>query len=873
LFEVMLGLLSNLAREQPLVLAIEDLHWADPSTRDFLSFLSRNADQLRLLTICSYRSDELHRRHPLRPFLAEEERRGGVERIELEPLSREELEAMIAAILGEPPSAELVDELFERSDGNAFFAEELLEARVAGQAIPATLRDALILRVEALSPQARQLLRLAATAGRSVSARLLAQLAELDDAATNEALRETVAENVLIEDGDTFTFRHALVREAVYADLLPGERTQLHAVLAQALTDDPGLAGAAGGAAAAEIAFHWWEARRLPEALSTAVTAGIAAEDVYAFAEAQRHFENALEIWEQVPDAGGRAGLSRAQLLLRAAENSNLSYNGGRAAALAAEALELVDAEAEPVQAALLHERLGRYLWVSGRADEALRSYHEAVDLMPHEPPTAELALVLAAHAQILMLRGRPRESRERCEQAVAVARGVGARAEEGHALNTLGVNISSLGDRERGIAMISEALEIARELEWIDELGRCYTNLAEEVEWDGRLTESLELALEGAEEMRRLGARSYVGYLTDEAAARLVRSGRVDEAETLVKQLLLWKPDGLGAVTLGDVEADIALARGELGSAAEALARARVALGPTRDSMFFGPTAGLEVELALLREGPRQAIATFEAVLEEFTEEEYVFSVARAYSRAARAYADLAEEQRALGDADGVADAERGLDATAERYEAMLAPERYPEGSPVAMARVHAAVIRAEGARARGRSDAGAWIDAAERWAELEMLLERVYALWRAGEAIVTSEGERQRAQELLGEAAELAGSAGATALLEPITSLVRRARLELPSAQAGHTGSEPADDEEGALGRLGLTEREIQVLALIADGRTNREIGEELFISPKTASVHVSRILSKLGVRGRVEAATMAHRLGLGSETASGL
>jgi DNA-binding NarL/FixJ family response regulator len=878
LFEVMLGLLATLGREAPVVLVIEDLHWADRSTRDFLSFLSRNAGQLRLLTICTYRSDELHRRHPLRPFLAEEERRDRVERIELDPLSRDELELMVGAILDEPPGPSLVDELFERTDGNAFFAEELLGASATGQAIPATLRDALMVRVEVLSGPSRELLRLAAAAGRRVSASLLAELTELDGSAFDDALREAVTEHVLIQDGEAFTFRHALVREAVYTDLLPGERTKLHAALADALTADPGLADATGSAAAAEIAFHWWEARRLPEALSTAVAAGCAAERVYAFAEAERHLENALEIWEQVDDAEERAGMSRVELLARAAENSNLSYNGARAAALAAQGLELLDTEAEPVRAALLHERLGRYLWVSGRADEALTSYHTAVDLMPAEPPSAELARVLSAHGQILMLRGRIQESRERCEQAVEVARSVGARAEEGHALNSLGVDISTLGDRKRGIEMISEAKAIAEEIEWIDEIGRCYVNLSEEVEWDGRILESIDLAVEGAEKMRRLGARAYVGYLTDEAASRLSRAGRLAEADALVQAALReWDPDGLGAVTLGDAMADVALARGDLEAAADAVAGSRKALATTRDSMFFGPTAGFEIELTLLRDGPEAAAAAFEAILDEFAEHEYPFSLARLYSRGTRAYADHAEQARARDDSGAAAEAERGAARAVERFEALIAPERYPEGSPVEMVLAYGLVIRAEHSRARGASDPDEWAAAGERWRALEMSLERGYAELRAAEALVTSDGDRERAAELLGSAAATARAAGATTLLSQVESLARRARLDLPAEAApspdapssdAASPAAPAAGEEPAVDRLGLTDRELQVLALIAEGRTNREIGEALFISPKTASVHVSRILSKLGVRGRVEAATIAHRLGVAND-----
>jgi predicted ATPase len=450
LFEALLALLSSVGDEEPVVLAIEDLHWADRSTRDFLSFLVRNARDARLLLVCTYRSDELHRRHPLRPFLAELERRPTVERIELVPLSREELSALLEGVLGERPDGALLTDLFERSDGNPFFAEELLAASADGGAIPETLRDALMMRVEALSGPARGLLRTAAAAGRRVSHRLLAEAADLTEAELDDALRDAAAHHVLVRDADTYAFRHALVREVVVSDLLPGERSKLHVTLAEALTADPSLGEGATGAARAEVAYHWWEARRLPEALTTLVEAGRAAEELYAFAEAHRHLENALDIWDEVEDAEARAGTDRAEVLSRSAENANLTGELHRAVALAQQAVDLVDAADDPVRSALNRERLGRYLWVTGESEAALESYHEAVDLMPADPPSPELARVLAAHGQILMLRGRPRDSRARCEQAIEVARSVGARAEEGHALDTLGVDISTLGDRAR---------------------------------------------------------------------------------------------------------------------------------------------------------------------------------------------------------------------------------------------------------------------------------------------------------------------------------------------------------------------------------------------------------------------------------------
>jgi DNA-binding CsgD family transcriptional regulator/tetratricopeptide (TPR) repeat protein len=857
LFEVLLALFTRLGEAGPVVLTIEDLHWADRSTRDFLSFLIRNAHDARLLLVCTYRSDELHRRHPLRPFVAELDRRAVVERVDLAPLSREELRGLLVAILGEEPSEALVGDMFERTDGNPFFAEELIAASAECAEIPATLRDALMVRVEALPQQARDILRVAAAAGRNVSHPLLAEVCELGGSELDEALREAVSSNVLVQDGDHYSFRHALVREAVSSDMLPGERTKLHAELAEALEADPSLGEGRAGAAA-EVAHHWWEAKRLPEALSSTVAASRAAEEVYAFPEAHRFLEHALEIWDQVDDAEQRAGADRAEIFARASENANLIGELGRSVALARKAIELVDDD--PVRLALLHERLGRYLWVTGDAEAALASYHEAVDLMPPEPPSAELARVLAAHGQILMLRGRPRESRRRCEQAIEVARSVGARAEEGHALNTLGVDISSLGDRKTGIAHLREAKRIVEELGWIDEIGRVYVNLSEEIDWDGRTADAVELTLEGAEAMQRLGARSYVVFLETEAAQRLVRLGRLDDADRAVRRALESGASGLGAAIGGDAEADVALARGDIATAREALGRAQSGLGRTRDSMYYGPTAAIEVEVALA-ESPEEAVRAFEAALERLWGEEYAFSTARLYARGIRAYAELAERARALGEDAALAAAERAATAALERFDSVLEPRLYEEGSPAPAPLAHRDVAAAELSRVAGRSDADAWAVAAERWEALAMPLERAYAEWRQAEALLLAGRARSEAGDLLSRAAASTREAGATALLGEIESLARRARLSLDGVQpvAAEDGDRDAAD------RLGLTERESEVLELVAQGCTNREIGEALFISQKTASVHVSRILGKLGVRGRVEAATKAQALGL--------
>ena len=518
LFESLLALFARLAEVAPLVLVIEDLHWADRATRDFLSFLLRSARRERLVLVATYRADELHRRHPLRPFLAEAERLEGVERIELRPFSRLELVAQLTGILGSHPDPAVADALFERSGGNPFFAEELLAATGEGNgnALPETLRDALMVRVEALPGQTQELLRVVAASGCDVTQGLLARVSAGEGPVLVESLREAMTHHVLVQrhGSEGFAFRHALMREAVYEDLLPGERGDLHARLAEALSADPALS-ADGAGPAAELAWHWFQAHDLPRALAASIQAADQAERMRAPADAARHLENAVDLWGRVDLAEQTSGTTLVELLRRAARLTYLAGDVDRAAALGQRALELIG-DSDPVAAGMARARQGRYLWTSGRHAEAADEYTRAVELMPAEPPSPERANVLASLAQVLMLRGDLAESLELAEQAIEIARAAGDRITEAHALNTKGVDIASLGDRPTGIAHLREALEIEAGLGTTDNLQRTYTNLSDVLDQDGSVEEGLEFALEGVRLAREQGmTRGWAGSRT----------------------------------------------------------------------------------------------------------------------------------------------------------------------------------------------------------------------------------------------------------------------------------------------------------------------------------------------------------------------
>src|SRR6266487_2727405 len=318
---------------------------------------------------------------------------------------------------------------------DAFLAEELLAAALQGdgRSLSPSLKNVLLSRVQVLPENAQATLRTMAAASGRVEHELLATVSELPEADLLAALRAAVAHQVLVPDPatETYAFRHALTQEALYGELLPGDRARLHAGFARVLTEHPELAAPNRLAAPARLAYHWVRAHDPARALPAAVEAGLQCEAAYGFADAQRHFETALELWGQVADPEERLGRDRAAVLQHAAESAYLAGDPNRAITLTQAALADVDAAKDPVRAGLLHGRLGGYLRATG-GEGAFAQYEAAVRLVPTSPPLAERAQVLAAFGEALIGQGRYRESRDLCEEAIAIAGQIGALAEEG---------------------------------------------------------------------------------------------------------------------------------------------------------------------------------------------------------------------------------------------------------------------------------------------------------------------------------------------------------------------------------------------------------------------------------------------------------
>src|SRR4051794_18307855 len=454
LLELVLGVVERLAEDRPLMFVIEDLHWADRSTLDLVALLVRALRVGSVLVVVSFRTDELHRSHPLRPLVTGWERVRTVHRIELERFGRDDVERQLEAILGSPPSARLVDLVHERSEGNAFLVEEILGAVQSGSDpdhLPLSLRDVLLARVERLTPPTQRLLRIAAAAGPSVSDRLLAAVAGLGDDELDDALREGLEHHVLVADGTGYVFRHALTRDAVYGDTLARERARIHGAYGEALSADPGLAGP-DVSVPALLALHWSASHDLPRALEASVKAARIAAP-YAPAEALRHLETALELWPQVPDAPERSGIDVVEALRRAGQSAYAAGALDRSLTLLDEALAELAPGSEPERRALLMEARAATLLDLGRDAEVELELERAAALLPAGPPGEVHAVVLTSLAAQLAARGDFAAARGVAEQAVAAAGGLGAPGRESAARMMLAMALVYLDEGDRGVA------------------------------------------------------------------------------------------------------------------------------------------------------------------------------------------------------------------------------------------------------------------------------------------------------------------------------------------------------------------------------------------------------------------------------------
>jgi DNA-binding CsgD family transcriptional regulator/tetratricopeptide (TPR) repeat protein len=869
-FEALLSLLESMAEETPMVLWLDDAHWADHATRDFLAFLGASLpDEVRLLTVIAYRSDQLHRRHPMRPLLAELGRGRRVRRLELGPFDRGEVATQLGDIVGMAPDAEVVERFFERGEGNPLFTEELLAAGSDGRGrLPSTLRDALLLRIERLPDVSRGVLRLLAVAGRLKHDHFVS-ICELDEAELAAGLREAVeAQVVLVGGDDRYGFRHALLREVIYDDLLPGERAELHLKLAKALEPDIATEDHMAIRAAA-VAHHYNAAGDQPQALRSAVRAARSVERGGTPGAAAALYDRALALWPRVEEPAKLAGLEHVALLARAARAHGLNADEGHAITLYDQALDEVEEDEDPHFFARLLAEIASVRWGMGQAEKARDNLNRALALLPESEPTPERAMILELQARFLLLQGRFAESRDAADEALSAAEAAGVEGTEAIILNRLGLSLFYLGEEERGDEVMRKSVDLARRSGSNDQLSTAFVNYAGALHSAGRSEEAARVTAEGAKEVTP-GDRSalWIACAGSEIAFDL---GRWDEAEELLPSRNVQTGATLSNLLVRRVS--LQLGRGDTASARKLLEQGRDVLADSVEPQYIAPAGTLAVELEL-RDGDIEAArAAAEKAIDqlEFCSDDAA-RMAQISAAAAMVETEAAERARDLGDAAELAAAIARAELAAAR--ASAAAEEIGRKMECA----HARDAEADLARARGDADAPARAAAAAAaWDDLQRPYLAARARRREAEAFAAA-GDREAAAEAAGRALAAAEKLGSEWLAREIAGFIARARLPAvgvgaaggKGARAGGNGAAADGSGAGATAAkvddpFGLTPRERQVLAAVAEGATNREIAAQLFMAEKTASVHVSRILAKLGVRSRTEAAAVAHRLAL--------
>ena len=872
LFELLLGVFERLAADGPLVVVIEDLQWADRSTRDLVSFLSRALRDDAVLLVLTERTGTAAADASSLGFLAELEREEHVERIDLRPFDRDEVAELVAAQRDEPPGAELVDRLLARSDGNPFYLEALLGGLGRGDAaLPPVLRDILAAQVAGLSAGTHDMLRAAAAQGRRVDDALLAEVLGLPAGRLATDLREAVASGILARretpQGPVLEFRHELLREVVLAELFPGERMALHAGLAEAL--EARMASGDRTVAAVDLARHWEQAGQPERALPYAVQAAVAAEGVYAFAEALPLWERAAAWVEDLPGEREVAGRDHAEILTRAGDCALLIGEPKRAVNLLQRALVHLYPSDDPERVWILENRLRWHLWWSGQRASAVAAVEAAVATIPAEPPSVARSRVLGQLAGVRMLTGDFAASATAAREAIDVGRRAGAMAETALAHGVLGWDVAMLGDIDGGIAEFRKGQEIGEGIGSVEGAALAATNMAALLDRVGRSEASLEAATAGYALTERLGvARTYGAILLGHAAKAQLALGRWDEADALTASGLRRGAVDAGAVWLMINRARVLAGRGQFDEARRLLAGARAIDERLGGTDYRTALLAAEAEIATWTGQLAEVLDLAETGLAAFglsgTPDP---SLAWLAALLLRAIADAKEDPgRARRPVDG-ARAARIREVAGKVEVAIEAVVGNPGFVTGERAQALFALTNAERGRVRGASSPAAWRDVARAWSSLHRPYHVGYARLREAEAIIASRGSRDDASAALVEAGEIAARLGARPLAELVAQFATQARIALPTAASG--GASPRSDD--GRGPDALTAREAEVLRLVAEGWTNQQIADALFITRKTASVHVSNIMGKLGASNRAEAAAIAHRLGMVQERAT--
>jgi len=819
------------AADRPLLLLIEDMHWADRSTLELVSALARTA-RGRLLLVLTVRSDELHRRHPFRTALSELAHLHIARRIELGPLDRGDIAILIRERSGVAGSAESEASIHARSEGNPLYAEELIDARQAD--VPEHLADLLLSQVNKLSDESLKLVRAASADGSRLDTELLAVLSGLAPDTLASLLQQAIDVHVLRQRGSVLEFRHGLIREAVYDDLLPDERTRIHAKFAESLQAH--VDGGGGGASLSllsRLAFHWSLAHDPVRTLAASVRAGVRALH-FGTAEAVTHLQRALALWDRVPNPEDTTGRVKTDLLLLLAQAHLDNEERALFEVFTREAVRELGHTPDPLLASRAYATLTRCQpAAAGSVDDA-----EALRLAlmyAGTTPSPELAQALSSQSAYHHRRGHGTPALEAAEHAAHVAQLAGDPEREVEALHFCAIELDLLGCVGQAVATESQAVRVARDAGRLGHALFVESNLAWFQLVAGAGDQALEKSIAGLEESLVSGQPVLGIFCGVQAFAALLWQGRFDDASRL--------SDRLATLDVGthwpwreELRQELDVARGDWDNVAQGLAEAPrfVQTGFHHGEDETDVDRRVTALLGLERTGEARELA--ESYL-SFVEggDSPVRHAAAAFTAYRASRLDPGDELRSHAD-QALA---RVRPQVTDEWRTSL------HGLRFAMADAYCSRFRGEPA-ATGLRDA---VGLGERLGAFLALEPRLML----AEELLTS-GERDEGRELLVELWNAALAMGAGDHERRAVKLATRTRVPLPIDTR----------VTGPLARL--TPREREVLDLLADGASNRAIAERLFITEKTASVHVSNLLAKLDVPNRGAAAALARRLAPG-------
>ena len=819
--------LRAVAGGRPLLLVLDDLQWADRSTRQLLLYLLAGLGEVGLSVLAAVRAEALHGAHPLRRVLAELRRLRSVRVVDLAPLDRDQTVALVTAIAGDAVDGEDAERVYKRSGGNPFVAEELARDLRDGRVeLSDTLREIFLSRVDELPPHAHSVVHAIAAGVEPVEHAVLARVVPLPEEQLLEAVRAAVAHRFVGSAADGYRLRHRLVAEILAGEVLPAEAAALHRRWAEALEST-------GAGDHARLAHHWQQAGEPARALPSVVAAARSAEALYGFTEAHRYWTLALELTaEDAPE--------RTELLAHAAESAHQCGEHQRALTR----LDDLAGRPDAPGACGLHLLRARYLAAAGRTATAEAEYERALAMTDCSP--RQRASAAASLAELLVHLGRYADANTRARDALEMAEVNGSTADLVRASAALGFSAAFHEDPEAGLAVIRHAVDIAERSGRPDDLGVAYLHLAELLCGPlNNIEEGVLVARRGAQRLASLGAgRTYQTRLLAIAANGLFRVGQWAEADAVLSDAMRHRPSGAEAVELllarcrlwvgfGDVQA----AHRDLDAVATLLAG-----GGARHVL---PMLTLRAGLAMWQARHAEARAAVQRGLTETRSDDLVLiGILAWHGLRAEAEAHAAGQPVDPG-------ALRRLKAAVDRMARGVGNAAPPVRAVV---EAYLDLCAAELGRAESRQDPGPWAKAAIAWDRRRQPYPAAYARLRQAEAALQRRVKRATAVGALREAYATATAMGARPFAAEIVSVAQRFRVALtddvPAVAPAPSGPRPGD------GLGALTQREREVLAALAEGLTNREIGERLFISERTVGVHVGHIFDKLQVRTRVQA-----------------